>query len=261
MTKNSQRGSIELIAVTIITLLLISGVGYLAWNNHFEKPAESTRSNADERSVKQSQSDARLKYTASDATFNTSATLKYPDGWSYKHLYISHDQNGNKIESTEPQSNTTNDISRITSPSGNVVIQMDIFINGGIGGTCRNDLSKLAYITREPISSFPGANYLEYIERRGDDTQGYYRYFLGVGRDDVEINNVTLTSNTSCNLVYAGLLNLSKQDADGKDLPIITANMTFKDIDDKSSSEQIKSKFSGDEYETAKDILKSLHLR
>lgn len=258
-SKNTQRGSIELILVAIFTIIVLGGIGYIACNKLSEKPQEHTTPSTTSITRKPIDKD-ELKNIAFDKTFQTGTAIKYPNTWKYEHTFDAYDDQGRAINSQTPLEDTQSDTTKIISPSGDVIVLLSVFKNGGIGGTCDNSQQKLLFIKREEIKQYPNVNYLEYIVQKGltPGEPSHNFYSMGAAKTESNIDTVTLESKNSCFLINSNLLGVTSMPNE----PVTSVTMYFKSISDlgySSTLDQIKAKLTGEEYETGKKIIKSLH--
>jgi hypothetical protein len=243
-----QNGSTAVvILVAVLVIVLISALGFIFWNNFINKPEPN------ELSLNEAQTKVEddFKNIASEETFRTGLAIKYPDNWSYKHIFEYLDSNNMPAESNTLQDNPSGDTTKLTSPSGDIVITLHAFANGGLGGTCENVPGTLSYIERDKIANYPGVSYLAVVYQSS--------FMIGAATSNPRIDSVTLDSNTSCDLAYANLLETGIEIADNT--PVLAS--LFIDFNSLRNNdltpELIKSKLQGSEYETAKKIVQSLY--
>jgi len=247
-SSKSQNGNVALVVlIVVLVVATLTGLGFVFWNNFINKP-ESSVSSSDEAPIKVEDS---LKNIASEKTFGTGLAIKYPDTWTYKHIFENLDSNNMPAESDNLQDNPSGDTTKLISPSGDIVVTLHAFANGGLGGTCENIPGSLSYIERDKIVNYPGVNYLVVVYQSS--------FMIGAATSNPRIDSVTLDSNTSCDLTYANLLETGIETA--KNTPVLASVfIDFKSLRNTNlTPELIKSKLQGSEYEIAKKIVQSLH--
>jgi len=271
MIKNSlrQKGSAHVVIIVILVLALIGALGFAFWQNYISNDGKVADM------AMETQADVEVEPmsdVASEDTFGTNFSIKYPKEWKHDHTFTGYQGDGTAQSYASPNDEVNLDENVVTSPSGNLTVKLSATNNTGLGGTCENNSLSLVSIKRDDIPNYTNAKYVEYIinSKSESDSENRYKFYAGVQRNEQDLNSVSTQSNSACSLNYAGLLNFKTYSADGGHLPLVTLNITFNKLKAPDNSYEyrsvlsltdIQAAMSGDEYETAKAIIRSLYVK
>lgn len=271
-TKN-QSGSAFVIIVIIVTAVIIGLVGFVFWRNfinistptnHVTTYAECVASKdsklletypeqcvtADGKSFSNPNQTAKTnEVDFANVTTNELdgriMTLHYPDGWK---VVVKED--GDKTSGVDAYVRNT----KLTSPSGNVVIDFNIMKGGGYGGYCEPTDVTVTHIETKPVPATLNLRYAEVISHNTFGTEDYYTYQSEIQKLTPAISAVKVGS-SGCDLVYAGLFANDTAVAPLAKVSITVGNIT---VDAHPTEQTIKNALKGDEYTTAQSILLTL---
>ncbi len=271
-TKN-QSGSAFVIVIIALAVAIIGAVGFVFWRNFINTPAPTGNVTTYAECVASKDSKMLETYpeqcvTADGKSFPNPdqtakanevdlanittneldgrvMTLHYPDGWK---VVVKED--GDKTSGIDAYVRNT----KLTSPSGNVVINFDIMKGGGLGGYCEPSDMTVTHIATKPVPAAPNLRYAEVIIHNAFGTEDYYSYQSEIQKLTPAISAVKVGS-SGCDLGYAGLFANDKSVAPLAKVSITVGNIT---VDAHPTEQTIKNALQGDEYTTAQSILLTL---
>lgn len=269
----NQSGSAFVIIIILIVVVIIGALGFLFWRN-FINSGETKNTpqtyqecvaakdskiletypeqcvTADGKSFtnpaqKAPSADADLTEVATNELDGRIMTLYYPSDWKAK---VS--ETGDKTSGIDAYVRNT----KITSPSGDVVIDFNIMKGGGLGGYCEPSDVTVSRIDTKPLASSSNLRFAEVINHTTFGTEDYYNYLSEIQRITPEVEAVK-AGGSGCDLMYAGLFKSDKGDATLAKVAITVNGIT---VDAHPTKETIENLLKGAEYDTAKRILLTL---
>ena len=181
-----QNGSVHAIIIGILTVGLIGALGFIFWQNFSKQQIDSssqvtkTSQPADGSSRASTVSPPpvaapKLLSSAIDPAFGTPLKFNYPDTWKLN----------SEISGPVPlnPSGVTGQMMRLTSPSGEYVVEYNVGANGGLGGMCSpgDQKATLGRVSSQAIEGYPGMSYVEYaVKDRPADAPPMYNDFAGI---------------------------------------------------------------------------------
>ncbi len=256
MNKQKQKGSLEIIGVIVVVLLLVGGIGFIAWNNFVKKDAtESVVKETEKEEVKEAREYKTVEIADS---FPVKLSTRYPADWT---LIVVGE--GPKAGSDDPVQQKIS----VTSPSKEYTVSYMVIARGGLGGTCDQDTSgAIQSISRDPVAGFGDALFVETTvdEIRTTDGRAAFGYVSGLYSNDDRVKDIKVTD-SFCELGRINYIKLS----DTLDTGLIDANIKINKLESLQSDGSltsitdvslIKSGFETAEYKDAVQILKSMKL-
>ena len=255
MNKQKQKGSIEIISITVVVLLIIAGVGYVAWNAYAKRSDNQTPVQSHETNRDVAKREFKTVQIAD--TFPVKLTTRYPADWALT------------VEGSGPKESDDSAVQQkisLSSPSKKYTVSYMVISRGGLGGTCIPEMSgDIKSITRDPVAGFDDALFVEATTHgRSPDGRDSFGYTSGLYADSDEIKDVK-EGDSLCKL---GLINSIKL-SDTLDTGIVNANITINNLNEGQSSvgmttvsdiSLITNSFETAEYKDAVQILKSMKL-
>lgn len=255
MNNQKQKGSLEIIGVILVVLLLIGGVGFIAWNNFVKKDtADSVVKETEKEDVRE----ARQYKTAEIAeSFPVKLSTRYPANWTLK------------VEGEGPKAGNDDAVQQkisMTSPSKKYTVAYSVISRGGLGGTCIPEMSGvIKSISRDPVAGLSESLFVEVTTNaKGPDGRDSFGYVSGLYPDSDAVKDVKV-GDSLCEL---GLINLV-QLSDALDTSLVDANVTINNLNEGQPNEGfvtvtdasiISKNFVTAEYKDAVQILKSMKL-
>lgn len=274
MNRNTdQSGSAFVIIVIVVAVAIIGAVGFVFWQKFIDKPAVKTSPatyaecaaskdskiletypeqcvTADGKSFPHPNQTAQthevdLANVATNELDGRVMTLHYPDGWK-----VTVKETGDKANGTDAYVRNT----KLTSPSGNVVINFDIMKGGGLGGWCEPSDVTVTRLETKPVPAASNLRYAEVINHNTFGTEDYYSYMSEIQKVTPAVAAVKV-GGSGCDLGYAGIFSNDKATE-----PLAKASITVGNIavDAHPTEQTIKDALRGDEYATAQRILLTL---
>lgn len=269
----NQSGSAFVIGIIILAIGIIGAVGFVFWQNFIQSPIPKTDPTtyaecsvlegskiietfpeqcitADgKRFANPNQTSKVTDIDLANITTNELdgrvMTLHYPDGWK-----VDVKETGDKASGVDAYVRNT----KLTSPSGNVVINFDIMKGGGYGGYCEPSNVTVTHLETKPVPAVENLRYAEVISHNTFGTEDYYSYLSEIQKVTPAVSAVKVGS-SGCDLGYAGLFSGEKAEAPLAKVSITVGGVT---IDAHPSEQTIKNALKGDEYDLAKRILLTL---
>ena len=242
----NQQGSAHLAAVVVIAILVLGVLGFVFWQNFIkaDEPVKDAVKDEPAQSTK-------LVSATFNPAFGVSTSFEYPSDWK-----LDRELEG-PVPIDEMGSKPTNEVLKITSPSGDYSVSYRIDSMGGVGGTCDPEdtpyeVAKLEY---DQLNDFRDVSFTQLAVK--DNRASTYTYDIGLGRtsfaQSVTAGGPTCTSSVG----LAHVLGLEK----GR---MLRATANIKSLDDASGVSKnladlkmIEDSTSGKEYTQMKAILLS----
>lgn len=253
MSMQKQKGSIEIVLVTVAAIVMLGVVGFVWWNSTNAKESTAQPSSQNVK-VEKKKNGNKYKTAQIDNTFPTKLSWKYPEDWT-----LTKYGRGPTEGETDPVSQTF----VMTSPSKEYEVTYIIAVNGGFGGTCIPEYAgNVVSITREPIAGLSNMSFVELISSSDNAPDGMkYGYISGVYRDSDNLRNASQGS-SMCKVGSGGFIQLTEQ----MDTNLIAANIRMNKVNPKQADGNeapikdmaaIKNAYESDEYKESVKILRS----
>ena len=255
MNKQKQKGSIEIVGVIVVVLLLVGGVGFIAWSNFVKKDATSS---AVKEAEKTETKEVREYKTVEIAeSFPVKLSTRYPADWTLN------------VEGGGPKPGSDDAVQEkisITSPSKKYTVAYSVISRGGLGGTCIPEMSGvIKSISHDPVAGLSDGQFVEVTTNaKGPDGRDSFGYISGLYPNSDAVNDVKV-GDSLCKL---GLINLV-QLSDDLDTSLVDANVAINTLNEGQPNEGfvtvadasiISKNFETSEYKDAVQILKSMKL-
>ena len=257
MNQQKQTGSAHVVVIVVLIIALVGALGFVFWQNFVNKYHDTEQTHS---TSKESTPEVKLKVAQIDELFPVKLSWSYPEDWT-----ITSKGSGPKTE-TE----TTEQIITLTSPSKDYEVAYRVGSNGSYGGSCSpEDAGTLQYVRRESIVNFSKAIFLESIADNYSVINSQkkfegYLYGSGLANNEDRVTNAEVGDST-CVLPLSGirLSNIS-------DTVLLSANIKIKKVettDQYGDTQPIKDTatitkaYDSKEYKDAIAILKSTQLK
>lgn len=252
-TYKKRRGA----AILIVGLIVIIGF-FIFWQG-FLKPADIPSTSTDQSGEITENIPAVDPFKlAADETLGSGFAVKYPDEWANVHLGASQPQSTKEAQV---------DTNTITSPSGKIQVTLAVHTLAQHHPVCRDGYITLKYLQADP-DALPGYNegrFAAYVVYFPD--YNLYQYHIGLQKNTQAIRNVNVENNTACNFMFSEFI---EKNSSLPNVPVTTTTLSINFVDLVSKGQDLKpgiteaevaGMLTGIEYEQAKAIVRSVHLR
>lgn len=249
-----------LVIILILLGIAVTAFGisyYLAYINK-TLPASSaeteveTKPNSDQDGE---ESDSLL--LATDTTLGSGFSIIYPKEWQATHTGAA---------TPESSTVTQTDETILTSPSGQYQVVFKVQTNIKTSSYCTPDYIQLKYLNADSnaLVGFPDGRFVEYVVYF--PSFNLYQYHIGLQKNTEAIRGVMLDNNTTCNFMFSEFI---PRPSNIPNVPLTYTFLAIRPMDVLNgenlkpgvTEQQVVEKLSGEEYEQAKEIVRSLKLQ
>lgn len=271
-------GFAHIIIVAILVIALVGVLGFVVWKNYSNSKSVSKTSTKSNNSIGNNNDTSLASNskennstnnsgngsndsssanvittittdnpgTASDYTFSTGMSVKFPENWTLAHT----------VDKTTSLGVTqSDDKSVITSPDDKVIVTMDI--NNYELGFNPGD-PEIVLLETDSIDNYSGVRFVEYVYYYKDNNS--YTYHIGAQNDSTAVRSVKLgdlVSIANNDFVYGMWIS-----GNGGDLHT-SLTISFKNHggESVSSLNELSQLMSNENYRVAKQIVQSLYIK
>lgn len=170
---NKQKGSAHIVVITALVLVVLAVLGFVFWQS-FLKQDDSEKNNQSTETTSEQAGD--LLTATFNPAFGSSTSFEYPSTWKLERTLTG----PTPIDETGKQ--PTDELIKVTSPSGNNSVEYRIYSTGGVGGTCDLDSTpyEVAQMEYDSLDTFKGVIFSQLTIK--NNASSTYSYNIGLKR-------------------------------------------------------------------------------
>jgi hypothetical protein len=246
------------IAILLGIVCLVAVVFYFLSNSKDDSMSSSVQEeSAAVQEAPEQQDTPEPGLTASDTTLGSGFSITYPKEWQATHT---------GADTPESSTVTQTDETILTSPSGQYQVVFKVQTNIKTSSYCTPDYIQLKYLNADSnaLAGFLDGRFVEYVVYF--PSFNLYQYHIGLQKNTEAIRGVTLDNNTTCNFMFSEFI---PRPSNIPNVPLTYTFLAIRPMDVLNgenlkpgvTEQQVVEKLSGEEYEQAKEIVRSLKVK